>query len=182
MAPPPPPPAAQQQQSLGPSDIAGLFECLKGALEPTSQKQAEAALKSLEARPGFCSCLTVSTVSSSPFQLPITEKKILPTRTHLRFLPHSRRPTQDWMDTLLRRRLWEPWMRTIVRGGWPAQSSRTVSPKTGAPDWMARTPYCSTYPRVFIHEYIYTFLHVCMYALAHIHMYVYSQATSSELK
>ena len=66
MAPPPPPPTPQQQLGLGPSDIAGLFACLKGALEPASQKQAEAALKSLEARPGFCSCLTVSSVSLSP--------------------------------------------------------------------------------------------------------------------
>jgi hypothetical protein len=47
--------------ALGPADLQLVFECLNGALSQNSaiQKQAEAALHSLEARPGFCSCLAV---------------------------------------------------------------------------------------------------------------------------
>lgn len=48
--------------ALGPGDLTLVFECLRGALsqQPGVQKQAEAALQALEARPGFCSCLAVS--------------------------------------------------------------------------------------------------------------------------
>ncbi len=47
--------------SLGPGDLPAVFQCLQSALshEPSTQKQAEAALRELETRPGFCSCLAV---------------------------------------------------------------------------------------------------------------------------
>lgn len=50
-----------QQSSLGPGDIANLYQCLQGALSPdvNVQKAAEETLKSLEDRQGFCSCLAV---------------------------------------------------------------------------------------------------------------------------
>jgi hypothetical protein len=46
---------------LGPADLPYVFSVLTGSLShnPTAQKQAEAALQQLEARPGFCSCLAV---------------------------------------------------------------------------------------------------------------------------
>jgi hypothetical protein len=46
---------------LSPADIPLLLQCLQGALNQSSdvQKQAEAYLAQLEARPGFCSCLAV---------------------------------------------------------------------------------------------------------------------------
>ncbi len=47
--------------ALGPGDLQLVFECLRGALSQNTviQKQAESALRALEARPGFCSCLAV---------------------------------------------------------------------------------------------------------------------------
>lgn len=47
--------------ALGPADLPGVFALLGSALshEPATQKAAEAALRELEARPGFCSCLAV---------------------------------------------------------------------------------------------------------------------------
>lgn len=48
--------------ALGPGDLPAVFDCLRSALshDPATQKQAEAALRELETRPGFCSCLAVS--------------------------------------------------------------------------------------------------------------------------
>jgi hypothetical protein len=47
---------------LGPGDLQGVFDCLKGCLSQDIyvQKHAEASLNSLGTRPGFCSCLAVS--------------------------------------------------------------------------------------------------------------------------
>lgn len=47
--------------ALGPQDLPAVFDCLRSALshDPATQKAAEAALRGLEARPGFCSCLAV---------------------------------------------------------------------------------------------------------------------------
>ncbi len=47
--------------ALGPQDLPAVFDCLRSALshDPATQKAAEAALRDLEARPGFCSCLAV---------------------------------------------------------------------------------------------------------------------------
>jgi hypothetical protein len=61
--------------ALGPADLQLVFECLKGALSQNSaiQKQAEAALHTLEARPGFCSCLAVRGALSSLLGLSIVE-------------------------------------------------------------------------------------------------------------
>lgn len=51
-----------QQAALGPEDLQGVFDCLKWALSPQTEQRsrAEAALRALELRPGFCSCLAVS--------------------------------------------------------------------------------------------------------------------------
>lgn len=48
--------------ALTAADLPAVFECLISALshDAATQKQAEAALRELEARPGFCSCLAVS--------------------------------------------------------------------------------------------------------------------------
>ena len=48
---------------LGPQDLQAVFDCLRSALshDPATQKAAEAALRELETRPGFCSCLAVRT-------------------------------------------------------------------------------------------------------------------------
>ena len=50
-----------QEGSLGPADIATLYDCLRGALspDPNLQKGAEETLKALGDRQGFCSCLAV---------------------------------------------------------------------------------------------------------------------------
>ena len=47
--------------ALGAGDLGAVFRCLQSALshDSTTQKQAEAALRELETRPGFCSCLAV---------------------------------------------------------------------------------------------------------------------------
>lgn len=56
--------AVSNAPALGPGDLQGVFECLKGCLSQDIQvqKQAEAALNSLGTRPGFCSCLAVSDI------------------------------------------------------------------------------------------------------------------------
>jgi len=53
-----------QGAPLGPGDLQRVFDCLQGSLSQDSivQKQSEAALYALETRPGFCSCLSVSSV------------------------------------------------------------------------------------------------------------------------
>lgn len=61
---------SQQQQAvpepLGPEDLQGVFDCLKWALSPQTEQrtQAEAALRALELRPGFCSCLAVGALAA----------------------------------------------------------------------------------------------------------------------
>lgn len=40
--------------------LDALYQCLRGALDPGTQKQAEAALEEFAARPGCCSCLVVT--------------------------------------------------------------------------------------------------------------------------
>ncbi|GMH34265.1 hypothetical protein BSKO_02099 [Bryopsis sp. KO-2023] len=49
---------------LGTGDLESVYQCLRGALQPASQKPAEAALEELASRPGFCSCL-VEIIKSS---------------------------------------------------------------------------------------------------------------------
>lgn len=61
---------------LGPSDLPAVFQCLQSALshDPSTQKQAEAALREMETRPGFCSCLAVR-VTYTLHQFP--ERRVL---------------------------------------------------------------------------------------------------------
>lgn len=55
-----------QAQPLGPEDLPNVFNCLKWALSPQQEQrqQAEAALRGLETRPGFVSCLAEILASS----------------------------------------------------------------------------------------------------------------------
>ena len=61
-------------QQLGPDAVGQVFEYLKGAQssQTTVQKSSEAALKTLQSQPGYCSCLaarpklTVLTVLHMP--------------------------------------------------------------------------------------------------------------------
>lgn len=57
-----PPLSTPTMAALGPGDLPAVFECLRLALshDSATQKQAEATLRGLEPRPGFCSCLAVS--------------------------------------------------------------------------------------------------------------------------
>ena len=61
MPPPPPPQQAPELPALGPQDINDLFLCLQQSLsnDVSKQKAAESALRQLESRKGFCSCLAV---------------------------------------------------------------------------------------------------------------------------
>lgn len=49
------------QQHLGPADVPQLLQVLQGSLshDASIQKAAEITLRSLETRPGYCSCLLV---------------------------------------------------------------------------------------------------------------------------
>lgn len=89
---------AQMGPPLGPSDIGPLFEMLKAALsnDGGTRKQAEAAMKSMELRQGFCSCLLVSSpppcpssLSSSASSPPQIKSPLVPS-SNLRWssLPH----------------------------------------------------------------------------------------------
>ncbi len=51
----------QQPSALGPADIPQLLQVLQGSLSPAppTQKAAESTLQTLEAQPGYCSCLVV---------------------------------------------------------------------------------------------------------------------------
>ena len=46
---------------LGPADVDRLLQCLRNAIstDANTRSSAEAALQSLEGRPGYCSCLAV---------------------------------------------------------------------------------------------------------------------------
>ena len=53
----------QAEAPLGPADLDRLLQCLRNAMSADAgiRSSAEAALQSLEGRPGYCSCLAVET-------------------------------------------------------------------------------------------------------------------------
>lgn len=139
---------------LGPGDLQAVFQCLQSALshEPSTQKQAEAALRELETRPGFCSCLAVrvtcSCAGTSSFKLicwcisnhagqvaAAGCAPRLPTAAACHCIPacplccfhqHS-----VHLASLFCRRSWPARMPTTRPAGWPLCTSRTAATSTG---------------------------------------------------
>lgn len=63
----------QAEAPLGPADLDRLLQCLRNAMSPDAnlRSSAEAALQSLEGRPGYCSCLAVGMQpAQGPLELP----------------------------------------------------------------------------------------------------------------
>lgn len=83
MPPPPPPQQAPELPALGPQDINDLFHCLQQSLsnDVRKQKAAESALRQLESRKGFCSCLAVRDQSIGHAALEFVLATVLSTTT-----------------------------------------------------------------------------------------------------